>query len=265
VSADLAGDAADAPILEVRGLAKSYGNVAALREASLSARPGEVLGIVGDNGAGKSTVLKILSGLVQPDEGSILIRGEAVTMPTPTAARELGIATVYQDLALVECLDVATNMALGQFPRKRLFVDRARMRADATAVLRDLEISIPSVTMQVGLLSGGQRQIIAVARAVRADAPIVLLDEPTAALGVRETAHVAAIIRRLAGQGRAVVCISHDLEFVFAHMERVAVMRLGRLVAARWVAQTSREEIVGLITGAIPADTMESAHAASED
>ncbi len=258
-----AGVAADSPILEVRGLAKSFGNVAALREASLSARSGEALGIVGDNGAGKSTMLKILSGLVQPDEGTISIRGQQVTMPTPSAARDLGIATVYQDLALVECLDVATNMALGQFPRKRLFVDRARMRAEATQALRDLEIAIPSVTMQVGLLSGGQRQIIAVARAVRADAPIVLLDEPTAALGVRETAHVARIIRRLVDQGRAVLCISHDIGFVFAHTERVAVMRLGQLVAVRQVARTSREEIIGLITGAIPADPTEHLHAAS--
>jgi ABC-type sugar transport system ATPase subunit len=265
VSAAPAGEAADTPILEVRGLAKSFGNVAALREASLAARSGEAIGIVGDNGAGKSTMLKILSGLVQPDEGTILIRGQRVTIPTPTAARDLGIATVYQDLALVECLDVATNMALGQFPRKRLFVDKARMRTDATQVLADLEIAIPSVTMQVGLLSGGQRQIIAVARAVRAGAPIVLLDEPTAALGVRETRHVAGIIRRLADQGRAVVCISHDIEFVFAHTERIAVMRLGQLVAVRQVAQTSREEIIGLITGAIPADATEHLHATSED
>jgi ABC-type sugar transport system ATPase subunit len=265
VSTAPAGGAADLPALEVRGLAKSYGNVAALREASLSAWSGEAVGIVGDNGAGKSTMLKILSGVVQPDEGTILIRGDEVTMPTPTAARNLGIATVYQDLALVECLDVATNMALGQFPRGRLFVDKARMRAEAVQVLEDLEIKIPSVTMQVGLLSGGQRQIIAVARAVRASAPTVLLDEPTAALGVRETAHVAEIIGRLVRQGRAVVCISHDMEFVFQHMQRIAVMRLGLLVATRRVAETTREEIIGLITGAIPADPTEHLHAATEN
>jgi ABC-type sugar transport system ATPase subunit len=243
------------PALELRGISKSYGHVAALREVDLVVNTGEMLGIVGDNGAGKSTMLKIISGVVIPDAGQILIDGKAVAIATPTDARAHGIATVFQDLALVECLDVATNMSLGMIPRKGPFVDRARMRAEASQVLADLDIRIGSVTMPVGLLSGGQRQIVAVARAIRMDSAMMLLDEPTAALGVRETAHVARIITGLRKTGKTVVCISHDLEFVFAHLDRIAVMRLGRCVAVRDIARTSREEVIGLITGAIAGDT----------
>lgn len=212
---------------------------------------GQVLGIVGDNGAGKSTMLKTLSGIHAPDSGAVLIDGREVRFSSPKDARAAGIATVQQDLALVEVLDVATNMALGSLPRKGLFVDRARMNQDARRVLKDIRATVGSVTMPVGLLSGGQRQIIAIARAVRLNADIVLLDEPTAALGVRETAHVGQIIEELKRQAKAIVCISHDMEFVFQHSDVIAVMRLGRVVAARQAASTRREEIIGLITGAI--------------
>ncbi|GIH21384.1 ATP-binding cassette domain-containing protein [Rugosimonospora africana] len=239
------------PALELRSASKSFGRVAALLGASLSAHRGQVLGIVGDNGAGKSTMLKILSGIYSLDSGSLLIDGRGVVFNSPKDARDAGIATVQQDLALVEVLDVATNMALGSLPRKGLFVDRAAMNQQARQVLDDIKATVGSVTMPVGLLSGGQRQIIAIARAVRLNADIVLLDEPTAALGVRETAHVGEIIDELKRQNKAVVCISHDMEFVFEHSDVIAVMRLGRVVATRPASGTPREEVIGLITGAI--------------
>lgn len=242
------------PALELRSASKSFGRVAALRGASLAAYRGQVLGIVGDNGAGKSTMLKTLSGIHAPDSGTLLIDGREITFASPKDAHEAGIATVQQDLALVEVLDVATNMALGNLPRRGLFVDRAAMNQQARQVLNDIRATVDSVTMPVGLLSGGQRQIIAIARAVRLNANIVLLDEPTAALGVRETAHVGDIIDELKRQGKAIVCISHDMEFVFEHSDVIAVMRLGRVVATRDPQTTPREEIIGLITGAIAAD-----------
>jgi ABC-type sugar transport system ATPase subunit len=240
--------------LELRSASKSFGRVAALRKASLSGRRGQVLGIVGDNGAGKSTMLKTLSGIHALDSGALLIDGQEVVFNSPRDAHDAGIATVQQDLALVVVLDVATNMALGSLPRKGLFVDRATMNKEARQVLEDIGATVGSVTMPVGLLSGGQRQIIAIARAVRLNADIVLLDEPTAALGVRETAHVGEIIDELKRQGKAIVCISHDMEFVFEHSDVIAVMRLGRVVATRPIASTRREEIIGLITGAIADD-----------
>lgn len=248
-------DSPAVPALELRSASKSFGRVAALRGASLAAYRGEVLGIVGDNGAGKSTMLKTLSGIHLPDTGTMLVDGREVTFASPKEANHAGIATVQQDLALVEVLDVATNMALGNLPRRGLFVDRNAMNRQARQVLDDIKATVGSVTMPVGLLSGGQRQIVAIARAVRRDADIVLLDEPTAALGVRETAHVGDIIDELKRQRKAVICISHDMEFVFEHSDRIAVMRLGRVVAIRDPDTTPREEVIGLITGAIPGDT----------
>jgi ABC-type sugar transport system ATPase subunit len=252
----------ETPALELRSATKAFGRVAALRGASLSAYRGKVLGIVGDNGAGKSTLLKALSGIHSPDTGQILVDGREVVFHNPQDAIAAGIATVQQDLALVEVLDVATNMALGSLPRKGLFVDRARMNQEARQVLSDIKATVGSVTMPVGLLSGGQRQIIAIARAVRMNADIVLLDEPTAALGVRETAHVGEILEELKSQNKAIVCISHDMEFVFEHSDDIAVMRLGVVVATRQASATKREEIIGLITGAIAGDANEGEGAA---
>jgi simple sugar transport system ATP-binding protein/D-xylose transport system ATP-binding protein len=206
--------------------------------------------IVGDNGAGKSTMLKIVSGILAADSGEILVNGQVTTQRSSVHNRH--IAVVYQDLALVECLDVATNMSLGNIPvRSGFLVDRRRMEREASEVLDDLKIRVGSVRTSVGHLSGGERQIVAIARAVRLDTPILLLDEPTAALGVRETAHVGGILEELRSKGKAVLCISHDLEFVFKHADRITVMRLGRTVGTRTVAQASREEIIGMITGTI--------------
>lgn len=245
---------AEAAALTLRGIGKSFGQVRALTRVDFSAYPGEIHCIVGDNGAGKSTTLKILSGIYQPDTGEMAIDGAPVVMKDAAEAHQRGIAVVHQDLALVECLDVATNMALGAIPRRgRFLLDRSRMEAEAAKVLADLKIRVGSVRTQIGLLSGGERQIVAIARAVRMDLPIILLDEPTAALGVRETAHVGEILDNLRERGKTIICISHDLEFVFAHADRITVMRLGHSVATRRRTETSRDEIVGMITGAIGA------------
>jgi ABC-type sugar transport system ATPase subunit len=196
-------------------------------------------------------MLKILSGLFQPDSGELRIDGLPATLHSPLDAREHGIATVYQDLALVECLDVATNLHLGDIPKKRWLVDRKRMERDAERVLTDLNVRIGSVRTPVGMLSGGQRQIIAISRAVRLErAAIVLLDEPTAALGIQERDHVGAIITTLRDRGKAVIIICHDLEFVFDYCDTVTVMRIGRTVARRTIRNTDRDEVIGLVTGA---------------
>lgn len=251
------------PALQLRGVRKSFGSVSALENVDLSAMPGEVHAIVGDNGAGKSTTIKIITGIHSADDGEVMFQGEVMSSRRSAAdAHEYGVSVVYQDLALVECLDIAQNMALGNLPRKYgVMLDRRRMEREAAKVLKDLNVRVGDVRTPVGLLSGGQRQVVAIARAVRMDKPIILLDEPTAALGVQETAHVGDIIDELRRAGKAVLCVTHDLDFAFKHADRITVLRLGRTVATRTVAEVSRDEIVGLITGAIPGDvtTMEAA------
>ncbi|MBZ9935280.1 ATP-binding cassette domain-containing protein [Mesorhizobium sp. BR1-1-16] len=261
--ADGVPEQSGAPALALRRIGKAFGQVKALARVDLAAYPGEIHFIVGDNGAGKSTTLKILSGIYQADEGEVLIHQQPVHMRDASEAHRHGIAVVHQDLALVECLDVATNMALGAIPRRgRFMLDRARMERDAAEVLANLKIRVGSVRTQIGLLSGGERQIVAIARAVRMNLPIILLDEPTAALGVRETAHVGDILDELRRQGKTVICISHDLEFVFAHADRITVMRLGNSVATLMRRNTTRDEVVGMITGTIEALDPERAGAA---
>jgi len=242
------------PALQLRGITKTFGHVIALAGVDLEARAGEVLAIVGDNGAGKSTLIKIISGVYRPDQGIMEVEGAAVAPGNPAEARRTGIATVFQDLALVEVLDVATNMFLGQFPRRGWFIDRAAMDSESRAFLDGLGVTVSSVRSQVGMLSGGQRQIIAIARAMRAGGKVVLLDEPTAALGVRETGQAARLIRSLRDQGCAVICVSHDMSFVFDLADRIQVMRLGRVAGVRQASATTRDEIVGLITGSVAAD-----------
>ena len=242
------------PALQLRGITKTFGHVIALAGVDLEARAGEVLAIVGDNGAGKSTLIKIISGVYRPDQGIMEVEGAAVAPGNPAEARRTGIATVIQDLALVEVLDVATNMFLGQFPRRGWFIDRAAMDSESRAFLDGLGVTVSSVRSQVGMLSGGQRQIIAIARAMRAGGKVVLLDEPTAALGVRETGQAARLIRSLRDQGCAVICVSHDMSFVFDLADRIQVMRLGRVAGVRQASATTRDEIVGLITGSVAAD-----------
>ncbi len=183
--------------------------------------------------------------------GEIRIAGSQVDLRNAADARQAGVAAVFQDLALVEVLDVATNMFLGQFPRRGWFVDRKAMDAESRAFLDELRVSISSVKTEVGMLSGGQRQIIAVARAMRTGARIVLLDEPTAALGVRETAHAVGLIRELRDRGNTVICVSHDMNFVFDVADRVQVMRLGQVAGVRNIRDTSKDEVIGLITGSL--------------
>jgi ABC-type sugar transport system ATPase subunit len=249
-----AGTPHRAPALSLRGVSKNFGHINALIDIHLDAYPGEVLALLGDNGAGKSTLVKIMSGLYGPDSGEIQVEGAKVTFPTPSAAQRAGVATVYQDLALVEVLDVATNMFIGQVPTRRGFVDRRRMVRESEEFLRSLNVTVASVQTPIGMLSGGQRQIIAIARALRLGAAAVLLDEPTAALGVRETEQAADLIRSLRTQGRAVILVSHDMELVFAVADRAMVLRLGRSVGTRKVAHTDRDEIIGLITGSRSGD-----------
>jgi ABC-type sugar transport system ATPase subunit len=240
-----------APVMAVHAVSKRFGSVVALRNADVIIYPGEVLGIVGDNGAGKSTLLKILSGIFEPTEGTIEIDGHATRLASPTDARKAGISAVQQDLALVEVLDISTNLHLGDFPRRGLFVDKKKMDRDATELLRRLKVRVRSVLTPVGMLSGGQRQIVAISRTVRLQsAKIVLLDEPTAALGVQETVLVGNFIRNLRAEGKAVILISHDMEFVFEYADRVQVMRLGLTSRPRRINETSRDEVIGLITGA---------------
>jgi ABC-type sugar transport system ATPase subunit len=252
------GSRTDPPILEVRNAWKAFGHVVALKEASLAAYPGEVLALVGDNGAGKSTMVKVIAGVHPMDSGELRIDGEPMSLSGPADSRARGISTVFQDLALVECLDIAANMYLGRLPRRAgIFVDRRKMIEGAADVLHDLKIRFPSVRVAVGTLSGGQRQGVAVARAVLQEGRVMLMDEPTAALGVRETQHVLEIIGELRSRGKAVILISHDLELVFDIADRIQVLRLGRVQGVRSIGATDRREIVGLITGAIRADDSE--------
>jgi ABC-type sugar transport system ATPase subunit len=237
--------------LEVRGVSKTFGHVRALNDVSLTAYSNEIVALVGDNGAGKSTLIKVITGVHEPDAGTVSVHGQRVHLRSSADARAAGIASVFQDLALVECLDVATNMFLGQMPRRHWFIDRQAMERESRRVLDELGATIGSVRTPIGMLSGGQRQMVAMARAIRSGGRVVLLDEPTAALGVRETGVARQLIGGLRDAGRAVVLVSHDMELVFDVSDRVEVLRLGHVAGVRRTAETSRDEVVGLITGAI--------------
>ena len=236
--------------LQVHDAWKLFGHVTALRGVNLEVRAGEVLAIVGDNGAGKSTLVKAMTGVYRLDQGTIRVAGSEVTKADPRTMKRLGLSAVFQDLALVETLDVSTNMFLGQPLLKwGIFRRKAAMYDSAADTLESLKVNLPSVRIAIGELSGGQRQSVSIARAVLRNNPIVLLDEPTAALGVRETAQVGTIIDQLRERNKAVILVSHDLEFVFAHADRIQVMRLGAVQGVREVRSTNREEIVAMITG----------------
>jgi simple sugar transport system ATP-binding protein len=241
-------------LLEARGLVKRYGHVQALDGASFTVLPGEVVALIGDNGAGKSTLVKVLSGVIRPDGGEILVSGEPVQLSSPTDARKHGIETVYQDLALAPDLDAAANLHLGRelylIPALKV-LNRAEMRRRAVTAFAALGIALPDVSAPVGTLSGGQRQSIAVARAVAYASKVIFMDEPTAALGVVQRERVLDTIRRVRDQGVAVVLISHNMPEVLAVADRVEVLRLGRRVARFTAAETSLEELVGAMTGAL--------------
>lgn len=237
------------PLLEARGISKTFLHVRALENAGFRVYPGESVALVGDNGAGKSTLMKILCGADHPDQGEIFIDGQKVNIRNPHDAIAHGIAVVYQDLALVNHRDVACNVFLGREPVKSLMVDKARMVKESRQVLQRLKIKIPSVYTNVGLLSGGQRQAVAIARAVQQGGRLIFMDEPTAALGVQEQAKVLKLIDDLKAEGTAVVVVSHNLQHVFHVADRIVVMRGGRCVGERVKANTSTEEIVAMIVG----------------
>lgn len=240
-----------APIVEMRGVCKRYGGVQALAEADLDIFTGEVHALVGDNAAGKSTLIKTLSGAVLKDAGIIRFDGREVHVDSPRAAKALGIETVYQDLALADNLDVAANVFLGREivgqGALRPFLDLRRMEEEARRLLSRLKINIPSIRQKVRSMSGGQRQSIAIARSVYFNAKVVILDEPTAALGVEETRKVHELVREMRSHGLAVLMISHNLNHVFENSDRITVMKTGRVVGSRRVTETSREEILRMI------------------
>jgi simple sugar transport system ATP-binding protein len=244
-------------LLEARGISKSYGVVRALWEADVDVNAGEVAALVGDNGAGKSTLVKILSGTTAPDAGEIWFEGRQVTVPTPVAARELGIETVYQDLALAPELDPAANLFLGRellrpgLLGKLGFLDKPAMRRRTNQAFADLGIGLQDTGAMVANLSGGQRQSVAVSRAATWVDKVVFMDEPTAALGVVQSARVRDLIRKVRDSGIAVVLISHNLPEVFELADRIEVLRLGRRVASVRAADTTMERVIAAMTGAL--------------
>lgn len=245
------------PILEARGIVKRFGHVQALRGANFAVCPGEIVALVGDNGAGKSTLVKILAGVYQPDAGEIVFEGRNVAIESPIAARELGIEAVYQDLALAPELDPAGNLFLGRellLPSVlgRLgFINKAEMHRRSDEIFRDLSVSIPDTNAPVAFMSGGQRQGVAVSRAVAWASKVLFMDEPTAALGVVQTRNVLELIKRVRDRGIAVVFISHNMPQVLQVADRIEVMRLGGRVARFVRGAVTMEEIVAAMTGAL--------------
>ncbi len=238
------------PYLEADSISKTFGYVTALSKASLSLYGGEIVALVGDNGAGKSTLVAILSGVLQPDEGVIRVEGKEVGIESAQSAIEHGIATVFQGLALVEQRSVAANLHLGREPtRFGVFVNRQKMLRSAQTVIAELGVNLPSVRAAVRDLSGGQRQSVAVSRAILRGGKTMLMDEPTAALGIREAGHVYSLMRQLRADGHAVLVVSHNLVSVFDIADRIVVLRHGRVIANKAVSEVTRDEIVGLIVG----------------
>jgi len=237
------------PILELNNITKYYGFVRALDNVSLTLYNQEVLGLVGDNGAGKSTLIKIASGALIPNKGTIKVFKDPVILNNPKDAQQHNIATVYQDLALIDCLDVVSNLFLGREPVKGIFVKRKKMLNDAKKMLARLRIDIPSLNMIVGNLSGGQRQVVAIAKAISLECKIIILDEPTAAIGVEQQETVLNLIKELKRQGCSVIVISHNLYHIFSVCNRIAVLRDGRNVATFNKNETDPDEVISYITG----------------
>ncbi len=245
------------PVLQVENLTKSFDGLVAVDNVSLEIFPGEVVGLLGDNGAGKSTLIKLISGVYRADTGLIRFNGTEVTFSSPFQARKLGIETIYQDLALCENLDATINIFLGREPTRRQFglfqvLDRVYMLKEAQQILEQLDIRIPNLRRPIREMSGGQRQAVSIARAIYWNARLMIMDEPTAALGVPEQTKVLELIRTLRSRGVPVILISHQLQDIFAVADRVIVMRRGRKVGVRDVGSTNTNEIVGMMVGAEP-------------
>lgn len=246
-------------VLEARKIVKRYGHVTALDGANLELRAGEVLAVIGDNGAGKSTLVKVICGAVVPDEGEVLLDGVPVHFQSPLDPRKRGIETVYQDLAVAPALDIATNLFLGRELRCRgilgswfRLLDKRRMKREAQREMAELKFHLPSIDSAVEDLSGGQRQGVAVARAAIFGRRLVIMDEPTAALGVRESGEVLNLIRTIRDRGLPVLLISHNMPHVFEIADRIHIMRLGRRVALTTPREHSMGEVVAIMTGAMP-------------
>ncbi len=265
----MTGAAADAGVpnegvvLEARGLVKRYGQVTALDGADFALRAGEILAVVGDNGAGKSSLIRALSGALVPDAGEIRLDGRPVHFRGPLDARRAGIETVYQELAVAPALTIAENLFLGREPRRPgplgtvfRMVDARRMVRESEAHLRDLGVEVRSPTQAVETLSGGQRQAVAVARGAAFARHVVILDEPTAALGVRQSGMVLDLIRRVRDRGLAVVLVSHDMPHVFELADRIHVARLGRRAAVLDPRRVTMADVVAVMTGAVRAEAL---------
>ncbi len=242
------------PLLEVRNLSKNFGAVQALRDFSMVVRPGEVVALAGDNGAGKTTLIKAISGVYRPSSGDIYLRGEPVSFGTPQEAREGGIETIYQDLALADNLTIGANIFLGREPMRKAFgflpvLDRAKMAEAARSTMALLDFHVSRLDAPVSNFSGGQRQAVAIGRAVYWNAQILIMDEPTAALGVPEQRKVVSLIHQLKAQGRGVIFISHNLQDIFAVSDRIVVLRRGVMAGERRISETTHDEVVKLMVG----------------
>lgn len=243
-------------ILQAKNLTKRFGGLTAVDNVSMDVRLGEVIGLVGDNGAGKSTLIKMISGVYQPDGGEIYFKDEMVTFSGPREARDMGIETIYQDLALAENLDVSSNIFLGREVKKRFLgglfhtLDWTTMHAESNGALEKLDIHVPSLTQQIRNLSGGQRQAVAIARSIYWNARVMIMDEPTAALGVPEQRKVLALVRTLRDQGVPVIIISHNMQDIFAVADRIVILRRGKKVGELESDITTPDEIVSLMVGA---------------
>ena len=243
----------DTPLLELRGITKSFGSVQALTDVDFDVRPGEVMALVGDNGAGKSTLVKCIAGTHTPDSGQMAFEGREIAIHTPKDAARLGIEVVYQDLALCDNLDVVQNMFLGREVNRFQILNEAPMEQQTAETLKSLAVTtISSIRQPVATLSGGQRQSVAVARAVMWNGKLVILDEPTAALGVAQTEQVLELVRRLGEQGIGVILISHNLHDVFETADRITVLRLGRTVGVFDRRTTTQQAVVEAITAGTP-------------
>jgi fructose transport system ATP-binding protein len=250
--------AGEEPILSAKGLVKRYGNVTAIDGADFELYPGEILAVIGDNGAGKSSMIKALSGATIPDEGEIRLDGQVVNFKSPLEARQAGIETVYQDLAVAPALDIATNLFLGREKRRAgpagsvfRMLDHKGMREEAVRQMENLQIGIRSMNQAVETLSGGQRQGVAVARAAAWARKLVIMDEPTAALGVKESGQVLELIKRVRDNGLPVILISHNMPHVFEISDRIHIHRLGKRVAVVTPQTHSMHDVVGIMTGAV--------------
>ena len=239
------------PVLSLNNIQKAFGGVVAIEDFSLELFPGEIVALVGDNGAGKSTLIAIVSGLHRPNSGEILLDGETVNLSDASSARSRGIEVVYQDLALADDQPVYMNMFLGRELIRKPFglLDKARMRSETQKMLDRLDVRIPSASSRIRDLSGGQRQGVAIARATHWATKLILLDEPTAALGVAETAKVEEIVASLKERNLAILIISHSLDQVFRLSDRICVLRRGEQIGLRTTSETDKNEIVSMITG----------------